>query len=71
VPEFDEPMEMSSRRQGPSVEERLRAEVVRLQRRVSELEKRASEDSWTRNPDRMGGSFSQDEIDRARGDTWQ
>lgn len=28
--------------------------------------KQAADDSWRDNPDRMGGQFTQDEIDRAR-----
>ncbi len=30
--------------------------------------KQASDDSWERNPDRMGGQYTQEEIDRA--DRW-
>jgi hypothetical protein len=26
--------------------------------------------SWVTNPDRSGGQFTQDEIDRARGENW-
>lgn len=40
-------------------------ELDYLRRRVKELESKAFELSWKINPDRMGGSFSQDEIDSA------
>ena len=44
-------------------------ELEYLRRRVKQLEARLLESSWKTNPDRMGGSFSQDEIDRAN--TWR
>ena len=44
-------------------------ELEYLRRRVKQLEDRLSDLSWKTNPDRMGGSFSQDEIDRAN--TWR
>jgi hypothetical protein len=43
--------------------EELVGEVCRLRFRVAELEKDNSDMGWQLNPDRMGGSFSQDEID--------
>jgi hypothetical protein len=43
--------------------EELVEEVCRLRFRVAELEKDNSDMGWQLNPDRMGGSFSQDEID--------
>ena len=40
-------------------------ELQYLRRRVKELEKESYYSSWKKSPDRMGGSFSQDEIDNA------
>ena len=39
---------------------------------IERLEKTASDASWDRNPDRMGGQFTQEEIDRASrgGEGW-
>lgn len=39
---------------------------------IERLEKTASDASWDRNPDRMGGQFTQEEIDRAMrgGEGW-
>lgn len=39
---------------------------------IERLEKRASDASWEHNPDRMGGMFTQEEIDRASrgGEGW-
>lgn len=42
-------------------------EIERLQKKVKEQEKRISDYSWTVNPDRSGGQFTQEEIDRSRG----
>jgi hypothetical protein len=44
-------------------------EIDRLKAKVAELEKKASLQSWKDNPDRMGGSFTQEEIDNAT--TWR
>jgi hypothetical protein len=41
-------------------------EIIRLRLRVKELETDNSNMSWQTNPDRMGGSFTQDEIDNAK-----
>lgn len=38
-------------------------EVCELKRQVAELKKQTSDDSWITNPDRMGGSFTADELD--------
>lgn len=38
-------------------------EIIRLRLRVARLEKANSDLGWQLNPDRMGGSFTQDEID--------
>jgi hypothetical protein len=77
MPEFDEPMEMLVRRENdwypgkpPSKEEVYEAENRRLLKRIEELEHAAYLQSWKDNPDRMGGSFSQYEIDRARNGYW-
>ncbi len=45
-------------------------EIERLQKKVKEQDKRISDYSWTVNPDRMGGQFSRDEIDRSRNGGW-
>ena len=39
---------------------------------IERLEKTASDASWDRNPDRMGGQFTPEEIDRASrgGEGW-
>lgn len=39
---------------------------------IERLEKQVSDYSWDRNPDRMGGQFTQEEIDRASrgGESW-
>lgn len=44
--------------------------IVELQNELSAARDREYLNSWATNPDRMGGQFSQDEINRARGDTW-
>ena len=48
----------------PTQEEILH-ELWFLRRRVRQLEQQLSDQSWQTNPDRMGGSFSQSEIDDA------
>jgi hypothetical protein len=50
--------------------ELLAAEILRLEEKVRDQDKRISDYSWTINPDRMGGQFSQDEIDRSRNGGW-
>ena len=42
-------------------------EVQYLRRKVKELERRQLEASWASNPDRMGGAFTQDEVEYAAG----
>ncbi len=39
--------------------------VQSLMNENKSLTKQASDDSWITNPDRMGGQFTQDEIDNA------
>ena len=50
--------------------ELLRARIRFLENKNRVLEREASDNSWRLNPDRAGGAFSQDEIDRAR-DNWR
>lgn len=45
-------------------------QIIALQKKIKEQDKRISDYSWERNPDRMGGQFSQDEIDRSRNGGW-
>ena len=40
-------------------------EIERLQKKVKQQEERISEYSWTINPDRSGGQFSDEEINRS------
>lgn len=42
--------------------ERLEQKIIRLERRVRELEAQRQENSWRANPDRSGGAYTQDEI---------
>ena len=44
-------------------------EIWRLQKRVAKLEEHNSDMGWRLNPDRMGGQFTQEEINR--GDEWR
>lgn len=44
--------------------------IIELQKKVKQQDERINEYSWTVNPDRMGGQFSQDEIDRSRNGGW-
>ena len=41
----------------------LLKEVAKLRREITELRRQNSDYGWQTNPDRMGGSYSQDEID--------
>lgn len=45
--------------------EYLQQKVNKLERDNARMQKRAIEDSWARNPDTSGGSFTQWEIDNA------
>ena len=40
-------------------------EIWRLQNRVTQLEKSNSDMGWRLNPDRMGGQFTEEEINRS------
>ena len=44
-------------------------EIWRLQKRVSRLEEVNSDMGWRLSPDRMGGQFTQEEINRR--DEWR
>jgi len=39
--------------------------IGKREQKIRELEARISYDSWTNNPDRMGGQFTEEEIGRA------
>ena len=58
--EFDKLMKTSKRE--------LVMEIWRLQNRVARLEEHNTDMGWRLNPDRMGGQFTQEEINR--GDEW-
>ncbi len=45
--------------------------IEELQRKIAQQDKRLSDYSWTVNPDKSGGAFTQDEIDRSRNGGWQ
>jgi hypothetical protein len=55
--EFNKLMETSKRD--------LVMEIWRLQNRVAKLEERNTDMGWRLNPDRMGGQFTQEEINRS------
>jgi hypothetical protein len=59
--EFDKLMKMNKRE--------LITIVRNLCSRIEKLEERNSEMSWRLNPDRMGGQFTQEEINRR--DEWR
>ena len=59
--EFDRLMELST--------EELVLEIWRLQKRVAQLEEHNTDMGWRLNPDRMGGQFTQEEINRR--DEWR
>jgi hypothetical protein len=42
--------------------ERWAEEIFRLRAELRRLREKAIEDSWSNNPDRSGGQFTQDEI---------
>jgi hypothetical protein len=49
--------------------EQLIGQIMRLRKHVAKLEDQISDIGWKTNPDRMGGQFSDWEINR-RGDEW-
>lgn len=49
---------------------KLYAYIMKLEQEVSKLRDKSVEDSWKLNPDRMGGQFTQEEIDRSRNGGW-
>ena len=46
--------------------EQLIGQIMYLRERVSQLEDQVSEMGWRLNPDRMGGVFTAEEIERSR-----
>jgi hypothetical protein len=44
--------------------------IEELQRKIAQQDKRLSDYSWTVNPDKSGGAFTQDEIERSRNGSW-
>lgn len=40
-------------------------EIFRLRAELRRMKEKAIEDSWARNPDRSGGQFSDEEINRS------
>lgn len=47
--------------------ERWAEEIFRLRAELRRAKEQAIEDSWIRNPDRMGGQFTEEEINRGAG----
>jgi hypothetical protein len=47
--------------------ERLALAITSRDRRIRELEKIVADQSWTTNPDRMGGQFTEEEQNRGWG----
>ena len=45
--------------------QRMINKIEELQRKIERQDKRRSDYGWESNPDRMGGQFTQDEIDEA------
>ena len=45
--------------------EELIGQIMHLRKRVSQLEKQVTEIGWRDNPDRMGGQFTDEEINRS------
>lgn len=48
----------------------LLIKIQELQKTIRKQNDRLVEDSWTRNPDRMGGQFTDDEIYRSQNGGW-
>jgi hypothetical protein len=46
--------------------EHLEHTILRLKRRVSDLEQKQSDYMWERYPDTSGGPFTQEEINRSK-----
>ncbi len=44
--------------------------IQELQKTIRKQNDRLVEDSWTRNPDRMGGQFTDEEIYRSQNGGW-
>lgn len=45
-------------------------EIQRLQAKVREQSERLSTYTWTTNPDKSGGAFTQEEINRSQNGGW-
>lgn len=50
--------------------ERWAEEIFRLRAELRRMKEKAIEDSWSRNPDRSGGQFSDEEIYRGQSGGW-
>jgi hypothetical protein len=44
--------------------------IEELQRKIKQQDQRLTDYSWAVNPDRMGGQFTQEEIERSRNGGW-
>lgn len=64
---FGEPPEHSE--QEAQLLRHLYEPLRKLERRLQELERAQSDASWSTQPDRMGGQFTQEELDTTR--TWR
>lgn len=45
--------------------EQLLGQIMYLRKRVSQLEEQNTEMGWRLNPDRMGGQFTEEEMNRS------
>jgi hypothetical protein len=48
----------------------IKQELAAANIEIARLQRQSLKDSWANNPDRMGGCFSQDEIERSRNGGW-
>lgn len=44
--------------------EQLIGRIMHLEEKISRMEKEKVDDSWRSNPDRMGGQFTEEELNR-------
>jgi hypothetical protein len=51
--------------------QRMVNKIEELQRKITQQDKRLSDYGWIVSPDKSGGAFTQDEIDRSRNGGWQ
>jgi hypothetical protein len=63
--EFDESYSPAKLNKADLLYEEAKAAKKALVDAVGRICKKSIEDSWIRNPDRMGGQFTQDEIDES------